>query len=127
MPGMTRGLFPGLLAALAIAGCGNTPLPPAAPASQMSPAPECAAADLERALVNASSAQVIVLLQADAQTAAAQQASLLKELGADFQLARSYASLPGFAGTITRRGYELARDHRDVRCIQLDHPGSGGG
>jgi hypothetical protein len=119
MPGMTRGILPAL-AALALGACGNTTPAPSAPASQVS---ECAAADLERRLVNEPRADVIVLLQA----APTQPGKLLEVLGAEFQLARSFINLPGFAGTITRRGYELARAHRDVRCIQLDHPGSGGG
>jgi hypothetical protein len=126
MPCMTRGILPAL-AAFALGACGNTTQAPVEPATQAGPQSECAAGDLERTLVNEPKAQVIVLLQADVQAAPTQQAKLLEELGADFQLARSYTNLPGFAGTITRHGYELARAHRDVRCIQLDHPGSGGG
>lgn len=74
-------------------------------------------------LASQPTAQVIVLLNGNADTGA----QLLRDLSGDFQLARSYANLPGFSGTITRNGYERARGHAAVRCIQLDRPGSGGG
>jgi hypothetical protein len=108
--------------------CGRENKVPDAPASQTSADNSaCPASDLERTLVSEPSAPVIVLLRTDTDGVPAQQAPLLEELGADFQLGRSYSGVPGFAGTITRRGYERARAHRDVRCIQLDHPGTGGG
>jgi len=84
--------------------------------------PECSTAELDQTLTSAPTAQVIMLLQPDAQ-----RARLLQDLGEDFQVARSYTSIAGVAGTITRKGYERAQAHRAVRCIQLDHPGSGGG
>jgi hypothetical protein len=108
---------------LSLAACAHPPATPPAAAEPGEPA--CAAADLEQTLASAPSAQVIVLLH-ETQDAPAQQAQLLQELGAEFQLARSYQQLPGFAGTITRQGYALARTHHAVRCVQLDHPGSGG-
>jgi hypothetical protein len=89
--------------------------------STSAPSAACPAGDLEQTLASAQSAPVIVVLNAPAQAP-----QLLDALGAEFKLGRSYLELPGFAGTITRRGYALARAHRDVRCIQLDHPGSGG-
>ena len=111
-----------------VTACAHTDNVPDAPAGSASADnSQCAAADLERTLMSAPSAPVIVLLQANADGAPAQQAKLLQELGADFQLARIYSGVPGFAGNITRRGYERARAHRAVRCIQLDHPGTGGG
>jgi hypothetical protein len=87
----------------------------------------CDAAELDSVMQAQGQADVIVVLQARPdQAAEAQVAAVVDRLGADFQLLRRYATLPGFAGTATPRGVERLRAEADVKCVQVDRPGSGG-
>jgi hypothetical protein len=87
----------------------------------------CDAAELDSVLQAQGQAEVIVVLHARPDRAGdVQVAAVLERLGADFQLVRRYATLPGFAGTVTPLGVERLRAEPEVRCVQLDRPGSGG-
>lgn len=124
------GVFAGLLSASA---CGHTVSVPAAaanpPNEPQQPTPQCPADDLEQVFADQDRAPVIVVLHASSDSVSpdAQISHVVQQLGDSFTLERRYDSLPGFAGTLTRDGLPRARAQAEVRCVQLDRPGSGGG
>jgi hypothetical protein len=106
--------------------CGPTPSAPAVRGTA-STGDECSSVAAEQMYQQHPTAAVLLILRPDAgETTAVAQQRVLADLGADFQLARQYRATDALAGTLSRSGFERARVHPRIRCVQLDGTGSGG-
>ncbi len=96
-------------------------------ASSQSAADSCPSDEVEQALRTQASARVIMMLRTSnsKQALHAAQGRVLSRLGREFSVSHRYTSIPALAGSLTSAGFERARNHPDVRCIQLDQPGGG--
>lgn len=121
-----RSCLTAIVLASAIIACGQSQPAPPAPVSASSGG-ECSSVAAEQMYQRQPAAEVILLLRPDiGETTAAAQERVLRDLGADFQLGRQYRSTNALAGTLSRKGFERARAHPRIRCVQLDGSGRGG-